>query len=165
MRRKCMGYNWTAADSDISFPEGFCAGLSSLLSLFSLASGLAEAGRATGIPSCCAQRWQSVLDQIVPSLFTSASQSVPAFRLAASVIGLSVQPLRVSTPSSSSLTHSHLPTNQIPLYKHQTPQPSRQRSPPSRTLGSETRHPRTDKPARVARSVARSPTPFASTAT
>ena len=42
-----MGYNWTAADSDISFPEGFCAGLS----LFSRSFlSLAAWQRQDGLP-------------------------------------------------------------------------------------------------------------------
>lgn len=55
-------------------------------------------------------------------------------------------------------SHSHHPINQpyttIPLSHStqiSTPRPLARRNPPSRTLGSETRHPRTDKPARVAR--------------
>ena len=157
-----MRYNWTAADSDISFPEGFCAGLS----LFSRSFlSLAAWQRQDGLPGSPGVAHS--VDSARPDRPFSVYQRKPirACFPSCSLCHLSVQRLRVSTPSSSSLTHSRLPTNRIPLYKHQTPQPSRQRSPPSRTLGSETRHPRTDKPARVARSVARSPTPFASTAT
>lgn len=66
------------------------------------------------------------------------------------------QPLRVSTLSSSFSPPS---TNQIPQYHNttihstqtSTPHLLARRNPRSRTLGSETRHPRTDKPARVAR--------------
>lgn len=144
------------------FPRRFLCRHFSILSLFSRASGLAEAGRATGIPRCCAQpstlgselsAATAARPTIVPSLFT-ASQSVRACRLsctAASVIHL-YHLSRVSTLSSSSISiyqptryHSTLHAN---IKRHS---PLASANPRSRTLGSETRHPRTDKPARVAR--------------
>lgn len=131
-------------------------------SLFSHASGLAEAGRAVpGSPAALRTEnllqsglWRALCDRPFCVYRTCLPFVQPLLS--------SVQPLRVSTLSSSfslpSITQpTNQPTNQIPLYhshtphKHRTPHLLARRNPRSRTLGSETRHPRTDKPARVAR--------------
>lgn len=136
----------------------------SILSLFSHASGLAETGRATGIPSCCAQPSPVEVDAPPGSSLPPLCVYQPKSERACRSCSLCCHPVCLYNLCACQHCSHHLlppinkPTNQPDTILHSTqtstPHPPRLSNPRSRTLGSETRHPRTDKPARVARCVA-----------
>jgi hypothetical protein len=161
------------------FPRRFLCRHFSILSLFSRASGLAEAGRATGIPRCCAQ----------PSTLGSELSAATAARVQRSsllclpqanpcvlAVSRALQPLSSICTTFRACQHCHpLPspspsTNQPDTTLHSTQtsnatalSPAQIRDPARSALKRDIRA-LTSPPAWLA-AVARCWTPFASTAT
>lgn len=151
------------AGSDISFEEGFCASISRFSRSFLSLAAWHRQEELPGSPAVAHNRPLAVESDAPPgSSLPPLCVYQPKSERACRSCSLCCHPVcttfaRVNTAVIIlSLPSTNQPNTTISLHSTQTstPHPPRLSNPRSRTLGSETRHPRTDKPARVARCVA-----------